>query len=223
MQKTKIEWTDYTWNPVKGKCPVGCPYCYARRLYDRFKWNPEIRLDEKELLAPYKFKKPSKIFVGSTIELFIIEKHWFNKILRVVYDNPQHIFQFLSKYPNKFHYYFSCDESKLPDNMWLGTTVTNQKTATRVSWLMDKYLKKRENSIKFISFEPLHSFIISDLYGIDWIIIGAETGNRKGKIIPKREWIEGLVNQAKEHNIPTFFKDNLKPYWNGEWYRQFPK
>jgi protein gp37 len=216
MQKTKIEWTDMTWNPVKGKCPVGCSYCYARRMYDRFKWDPEIRLDEKELLAPYKLKKPNKIFVFSTIEPFINAirfKSWIPRIFGVMDNNKQHTFQLLTKFPKHLQAFY------IPRNLWTGTTITCQRdNSSNLHWI-----KQSEAIIKFNSFEPLHSKIECDLEGIDWIIIGAETGNRKGKIIPKREWIEGLINQAKEHNIPIFLKDNLKEHWDGEWYREFPK
>lgn len=67
----KISWCDFTWNPVKGLCPVACPYCYARAMYKRFKWDPTVRLDRHELQAPYKLKnRHARIFVGSTIELF---------------------------------------------------------------------------------------------------------------------------------------------------------
>ena len=69
MNKTKIEWCDYTVNPVKGYCPVGCPYCYARAMYDRFGWDKTIRQDTNEYLRVLNLKKPSRIFVGSTIDL----------------------------------------------------------------------------------------------------------------------------------------------------------
>jgi protein gp37 len=216
MNRTKIEWCDMTWNPVKGKCPVACPYCYARRMYDRFKWNPEIRLDKKELLAPNKLKKPSKIFAFSTIEPFINAirlKTWIPRMFGVMYHNQRHTFQLLTKFPKHLQAFY------IPRNLWTGTTITRLKTnPSNLHWI-----KQSEAIIKFISFEPLHGKIECDLEGIDWIIIGAETGNRKGKIIPKREWIEGLINQAKEHNIPIFLKDNLKEHWDGEWYQDFPK
>jgi len=105
--KNDIEWTDYTWNPLKGLCSVNCkdlqgkPYCYARRMYKRFKWNPKIRLDEKELLEPLKLKKPSKIFVCSTIELFhpdILQK-WQRFIFDIIKECPQHTFVILTKIP----------------------------------------------------------------------------------------------------------------------------
>ena len=70
MQKSKIEWCDYTINPVKGLCPVGCSYCYARRMYKRFGWNPEIRYDDMVWQTGGYMPKGSKIFIGSTIDLF---------------------------------------------------------------------------------------------------------------------------------------------------------
>jgi len=70
LQRTKIEWTDFVWNPVKGICPVGCFYCYARKMYKRFGWDETIRLDSDELVRPMVLSKPSKIFVCSTFEIF---------------------------------------------------------------------------------------------------------------------------------------------------------
>ena len=89
-----IGWCEFTYNPVKGLCPEACEYCYARRIYSRFLYDPEIRLDKKELLAPYKLKKPARIFCGSTIELFHQDIHgdWLRQIVKVIEDNPQHVF-----------------------------------------------------------------------------------------------------------------------------------
>jgi protein gp37 len=161
----------------------------------------------------------SKIFVGSMIELFgeWIPNEYIFAIQKAIYDNHRHTFQLLTKRPdNMLKYYF-------PENAWLGFTITNQIDATQLPYR--KIVGK--NNIRFLSTEPLHSKIIlraiKHFDYIDWIIIGAETGNRKGKIIPKREWIEGLINQAKEHNIPIFLKDNLKEHWDGKWYQEFPK
>ena len=83
MGRTKIEWTDFTINPVKGKCPMACDYCYARKMYDRFKWNPELRFD------PTVFNnlptKPAKVFVGSTMELFLPQcEAWLEKIFDMI-------------------------------------------------------------------------------------------------------------------------------------------
>lgn len=211
-----IGWCDYTWNPVKGKCPVACPYCYARRIYDRFKWDPTVRLDKKELLAPYKLKKPAKIFVGSMIELFgELINPWMEDILKVVKDNPRHTFQFLTRIPKVMA------DFAFPDNCWCGTTVESEMQIRRIGELCNV-----KASIKFASFEPLHSGIDGGIYrvirNLDWLIIGAETGNRQAKIIPQKQWIEQVIKQADHSHLPIFMKDNLKPYWHEELRQEFP-
>ena len=217
-----IGWTDYTWNPVKGKCPVACPYCYARRIYDRFHYNPTIRMDEKELQAPFKLKEPSRIFVGSTIELFgnWVSDKWRYDILQVVKANPQHTFQFLTRFPNSMNCWI------FPKNCWCGVTVENEREIERIGHLVD-VRAPHPPTIQFSSFEPLHSGINGGIYQVigklDWIIIGAETGNRKGKIEPEAEWIERVIKQADHWHLPIFMKDNLKPYWDGQLRQEFPE
>lgn len=108
-----------------------------------------------------------------------------------------------------------------PDNCWCGVTVTAPDLDYRIAYLHDVCAK-----CKFISFEPLHGdcrYSDLDFYKIDWIIIGAETGNRKGKIIPRQEWIAHLLVEAEDLNIPVFMKDNLKQYWHGNLRQEFPK
>lgn len=221
-----IGWCDYTWNPVKGKCPVACPYCYARRIYDRFGYDLTIRVNEKELLAPYKLKKPAKIFVGSTMELFggWIQREWLERIFQVAYECPQHIFQFLTKMPNSIPQgnWKRNAKWRYTENIWLGVTVASQEDRWRIHVLSDVL----QAQVRFASFEPLLSMITPlaiDFLPLDWVIIGAETGNRKGKIEPKTEWIEQIIEQADYFGIPVFMKDNLKPYWHGELRQEFPK
>ena len=211
-----ISWCDFTWNPIKGLCPEACEYCYARRIYARFHYDPEIRLDEKELLAPYKLKKPARIFCGSTIDMFHqdINSSWLQQIIKVIEDNPQHVFQFL--------YHFSPHRGIFPDNCWLGLTVTSYSDADKAL----KFSKTYPDHIKFISFEPLlgDPTIPDEVFDkIDWIIIGAETGNRKGKIEPRKEWIALLLYQADEHYLPVYMKDNLQFYWYRNRRKEFPK
>ena len=212
-----IGWCDYTWNPVKGLCPVACEYCYARRIYARFHYDPEIRLDEKELMAPYKLKQPARIFCGSTIEMFHQDIHgdWLKQIIQVITDNPQHVFQFL--------YHFSPHRGLFPTNCWLGLTVTSYIDAQNAVTFSKTY----PNHIKFISFEPLlgDPKIPDEVFEkIDWIIIGAESGNRKGKIRPRLEWIQDLLSEAYvHHNLPVYLKDNLKPYWHNYYPKSFPE
>ena len=211
-----IGWCDFTWNPIRGLCPEACEYCYARRIYARFHYDPEIRLDEKELMAPYKLKTPARIFCGSTIEMFHQDIHgdWLKQIVKVIKDNPQHIFQFL--------YHFSPHRGLFPSNCWLGLTVTSYLDAQKAVTFSKTY----PNHIKFFSFEPLlgDPKIPDEVFEkIDWIIIGAESGNRKGKIRPRLEGIQYLLHQANTHNLPVFMKDNLKPYWKNCFTKEFPK
>ena len=213
-----IGWCDYTWNPVKGVCPVGCDYCYARRIYERFKYDPTIGLDEKELMAPLKLKNPSTIFVGSTIELFgnWILTPWLESILKIVKECPQHTFVFLSKRPERYKFF------DFPDNCWTGTTITREEPA---KYFRIQRLWESSAPVHFYSFEPLHSSIKRGMAFVflKWMIIGAETGNRKDKIIPKKKWIEELIRYADYEDVPVFMKDNLKPYWPGELRQEFPK
>ena len=211
-----IGWCDYTYNPVRGLCPEACEYCYARRIYARFHYDPEIRLDEKELMAPYKLKKPARIFCGSTIEMFhqSINSAWLVQIVKVIEDNPHHIFQFL--------YHFSPHRGIFPKNCWLGLTVTSYRDASKALKFSETY----PNHIKFISFEPLlgDPKVPDEVFEkIDLIIIGAESGNRKGRVVPKEQWVLQLLEDADKHNLPVFMKDNLKPYWNLDLRQEFPK
>ncbi len=104
MNKTKIEWCDYTINPVKGLCPMACSYCYARAMYKRFKWDPEIKFEpirDSDLPA-----KSSQIFVGSTMELFgeWVDAFWLDSIFRTVRDNPRHTFYIIPVNLVRGHY-----------------------------------------------------------------------------------------------------------------------
>jgi len=213
MNKTKIEWTDYTKNPIKGICKMGCDYCYAIAMYKRFKWNPEIRFVPEVLDEIERIKQPSKIFLCSTHEFFgrWIPNEWRRSVLNKIKEYPQHIFQILTKHIER-----ACIWN-FPDNVWLGVTI-DKMVGTRLICLRQSSAK-----IKFVSFEPLLGEIIIDLEGIDWIIIGAETGNRKGKVKPKEQWILNLLKEAEDHQIPIFMKNNLKPYYKGELIQEFPK
>lgn len=162
MGKTRIEWCTYSINPVKGLCPVACKdnqgkeYCYARRIYKRFGWNPEIRFDVKPLLDVEKIKKPSRIFVGSTMELFgdWVKPEWMEKIFwRIKYVYPRHTFIFLTKCPENLSFW-----SPYPSNVWLGVSATNQEQYDKAI----HYLKDIQASVKFLSFEPLLEHIAID-------------------------------------------------------------
>jgi len=219
MQKTKIEWTDYTWNPIKGICPVGCWYCYARRMYQRFKWNPKIEIDPNKLVSPYRLSKPSKIFLCSTIELFHPDIHpsWREVIFNVIKECPPHTFQILTKFPQNI-------DQEMPDNVWLGITLTGERREWEAFYL--GHLAAAQARLKFISIEPLLSSMawIKDLFYLkhfNWIIIGRLTQHGH-KYDPKKEWIEQIVKKAKSDKVPIFLKDNLKEIWAEPLIQEFP-
>jgi protein gp37 len=194
MNKTKIEWCDYTWNPVIG-CKQGCFYCYARtwakragRDFNNPAWS------EGQYRKPYKIKEPSKIFVCSLADLFgdWIPREWIKNVLTVVKENRQHTFMFLTKNPKRYL------EFEFPNNCMLGTTIDYVNQA-RLDYL------KQKVAYRFISFEPLLSDMSSlDLSEIDLVIVGANSS--KGAKPPKKEWIESI----KHPNI--FYKNNIKKY-----------
>lgn len=210
--KGKIDWTDFTFNPIKGLCKFGCDYCYARKMYKRFKMNPKIKLDRKTFNCKFP-EKPSKIFICSTHEILgeWIPDEWIQEIIFFVgLKQSKHTFQFLSKKPKRYSdFYF-------PKNCWLGTTVDRQDNIDRLYWLK----KYTNDNLKFVSFEPLLEKIDANLEGIDWIIIGADSN--KGAKKPELEWADSLIMNATRLNIPVWVKDNygydveIKRFPNGK-------
>ncbi len=202
MNKTKIEYVDYTINPIKGLCRNNCWYCYAKRMYLRFNWNTDIRLNTYEFSnLP---KKPSKIFVGSMHDIFgdWIPYHWIIEIVECCLKFPQHIFLFLTKNPERYR------EFEFPQNCWLGTTIESSKQLKRIFDLAEAIGGRNKT---FISIEPLLDNL-QDLNGcmpvssLDWIIVGGLTP----KSVHKDEWVEEIIKVARIVNIPIFLKGNLK-------------
>jgi len=142
-----------------------------------------------------------------------IHGSWLSQIVKVIKENPQHVFQFL--------YHFSSHRGIFPVNCWLGLTMTSYTDAQKAL----RFSKTYPDHLKFISFEPLlgDPNIPEELFeNIDWVIIGAETGNRKGRVEPRKEWIAKLLDAADKHDLPVYMKHNLKPYWPRE-RKEFPK
>ncbi len=216
MNKTKIEWCDYTINPVKGLCPMACPYCYARRMYKRYHWDETIRFDVPSLTVP---DKPSRIFVGSTMELFgkWIPDDWLKTIFSMVACWPEHTFILLTKKPQNLVKW-----SPFPDNCWVGVSATNQIQFDQAIITLPRIKAKT----LFISLEPFLSYIYTTTIAmkrIDWLIIGQQTPVSK-KTAPKVEWIREIVEAADSAGVPVFLKNNMMsllkdcigintPYW----------
>jgi len=232
--KNKIGWCNLTFNPVWG-CRNICPYCYARAIAKRFwkkrymeeidyqfKLHPDWAWTGDHLLGLQSFKptwleskfnkklpvKPQRIFVGSMSEIGFWEKRWMEMVLGRILCYPEHTFIFLSKFPLAYSSY------DFPLNCWLGLTIVKTPEYSEPDrWSLIEFKRNNLNNLKFICFEPLLENIdlshYLDLTAINWVIVGAETGNRKGKVIPKREWIESIVRYCKKNNIPIYLKDSV--------------
>ncbi len=213
MNLTKIEWTERSWNPITG-CLHGCWYCYAKKMYRRFPalGNPNFtpKFFSKRLKELSKLKKPSKIFVCSTADLFAdwTKPEWREKVLAEIKKYPQHTYQLLTKNPENIN-----KKKQFGKNVWVGTTVTCQEETKNIS-----EVKRVQCGIRFVSFEPLLGQIYADLSGIDWIIIGKLTGSKK--VFLQDHWVDGLIRQARYLNIPIFVKNNVN--WHKK-IQEFPK
>lgn len=214
MQNTKIDWCQATNNVIMG-CPNGCEYCYARKLNKRFKWisdwdKPQFfpeRLKEFES-GKRQYEKYGKlgksIFIDSMSDIGTWKQEWFNAVAKAINDNPQHRYIALTKRYDRFIDLANRADCGVITNLYVGTSVTTQAQADKYTifdWLNER--------IDFFSIEPILEPIKLPFVP-KTLIIGAETGNRKGKIIPQKEWIDSLVKQADEHNCVVFMKKSLR-------------
>lgn len=250
MNKTKIDWCDSTWSPVTG-CLHGCEYCYARRIANRFGTKDQCHsfygghpvgniheLEEpavvtktgkkspypfnfeptfhKYRLSEYRSKKSRNIFVCSMADLFgdWVPDEWIEEVFKACENAPQHNYLFLTKNPKRYEKIL---DRYMPSNMWFGWSQTGP--------MGNKCDFSTHHSIKiFISIEPLlEPFKEFYIKGVDWVIIGAETGKRKDKVIPERKWIEDIVNECKENGTAVFMKSSLSDIWGEPLIQEFPE
>ena len=216
MGNTKIDWCDYTYNFVIG-CKNNCPYCYAKKMNNRFKWIKDFNKPEwREHMFQCKFpKKPSRIFLNSMSDIAFWQIDWIEKTLDKIMDYPQHRFLFLTKH-SKFY-----EQYEFSTNCWLGITITNQ---FQMNLFADNlfHLDYPDRYKIFMSIEPILEEI--KLYvNPDWLIVGAETGNKKGKVYPELRWIESLYEQCKKQKIPFFMKESLQTLWDGSLIQNCPE
>jgi protein gp37 len=252
MNKTAIEWCDQTWNPVTGcnhNCPYCYAKIYANRFggyYDEKFWcnhygsAEKIEVLDKPLKKqkkngdlmnapfPYGFaptlhcyrleepqltKKPQNIFVCSMADLFgkWVPDEWIKLVFEACEKAPQHRYLFLTKNPKRYEQFI---DMPMPDNMWFGFSQTKREHIgfdTHHSWKT------------FVSMEPLLERLDNATpQAIDWVIIGAESGNRKGKVIPERLWIEEIVSDCRRIGTPVFMKDSLSEIWGEPLIREYP-
>lgn len=216
MAQSSIEWTELTWNPTTGcdKVSAGCKFCYAevmsKRLYamgvEKYKDNFDVRVHEKELLAPYSWRKPSIVFVNSMSDLFHkdVPVDFVKRVFHVMKDNPQHVFQVLTKRADLLRYYDSEGWLDWSHNIWMGVSVEDERVTDRID-----LLRKTGARIKFLSCEPLIGPLHDlDLRGMDWVIVGGESGRKPRPMQP--EWVQDIKNQCQVADVAFFFKQ-----WGG--------
>ena len=200
MNRTNIEFCDFTWNPIVG-CRHGCPYCWAKDQHDRWYFPEKFetpRLYSQRLKEPSLRKKAAKIFVVSMGDIFSpgVKDEWIEQVLIQVRNNPHHTFQFLTKYPERYM------EFEFPTgNVWLGTTVDHADHEDRIEELLGCGC----SYITFVLVEPLLSSMYGvDFSGIDFLFVGAQTG--PDAVIPPKEWIYSI-----KHPHPIY-KENINKF-----------
>lgn len=245
MNRTKIEWTDFTWNPIVG-CTYGCKWCYARRLAKRQGSNFWPTFHRDRLGEPHSKKQPSKIFVCSMGELFdpVVSFEEIAEIHAVMWMAERHTFQVLTKQPRRamefyreWNRYFVAAEWPLP-NAQLGISAIDQYSFDK-RW---SYLSKIQANVRFVSYEPaLGPLDLSDVFGLyeydenkwalktssrweaspNWVIVGSQTG--PGAVSPQRKWVHSIIEQCRAAGVPLFMKCNLASVWQGELIQEYPK
>ena len=234
MAQSSIEWTEMTWNPTTGcsKISPGCKFCYAeimsKRLkamgLEKYKDNFKVRTHEDSLRVPYTWKKSKVVFVNSMSDLFHEDIHleFIQKVFKVMNDNPQHIFQVLTKRAERLLEIHA--ELIWTHNIWMGVSVENSEEKHRIDDIRNINAK-----VKFLSLEPLLAPLGEiDLNNIDWVIVGGESGHKSRRM--DKEWVLEIQEQCKVNNVAFFFKQwggkNKKAngrLLNGRTYDEMPK
>jgi len=222
--KSKIEWTQSTWNPVRGCTRVseGCRFCYAERIAARFskkglayeglakmtkagpRWSNSLRLVLSLLASPLKFPPPHFLFVTSLSDLFHenVPLEFILNVFATMNKAKQHQFQVLTKRSQRLvelRY-----EIQWPENVWMGVSVESQDYAFRID-----HLRQTGAHLKFLSLEPLIGALPNlNLAHIDWVIVGGESGPQARPM--QEEWVIDIRNQCQQAVVPFFFKQ-----WGG--------
>jgi len=214
-----IEWTDATWNPVRGctKVSPGCKHCYAETFAERFrgvKGHPyeqgfDLRLVPEKLTEPFTWRSPKLVFVNSMSDLFQdgVPDHYIEAVCRVMVTAKWHTFQVLTKRAERLRELLSgrLRFAAEQDHIWWGVSVEDQKYGLpRVGYLRDSPAR-----VRFLSIEPLLEELGEfDLSGISWAIVGGESGPGARPMQP--EWVVSVRDQCREGRVPFFFKQ-----WGG--------
>ena len=216
MARTKIEWTESTWNPLTGctKVSAGCKNCYAevmaRRLQamgqQKYKNGFKLTLHPGTLSEPYSWKKPRVVFVNSMSDLFHkdVPVKFIQDVFRVMKENPYHVFQVLTKRADVLLYYDREGYLEWAHNIWMGVTIEDDSVKDRID-----QLKLTGAKVKFLSCEPLLTPLPDlNLKGIDWVIVGGESGRNPRPI--EEKWVIDIKDQCEGTSVAFYFKQ-----WGG--------
>ncbi len=240
VNRTKIEWTDTTWNPVRGctKISPGCKYCYAHAFAERFRGVPghpyeqgfDLRLVPGKLFDPLEWSSPSMVFVNSMSDLFHsdIPESFVVQVAQVMMKANWHTYQVLTKRADRLHKLltgplkFAASASHI---WWGGGSVEDTKHGKPRLEL----LQNTPASMKFLSVEPLLEDLGEiDLTGIHWVIVGGESGPKARPLM--QDWVLNILRASRKHHVPFFFKQwggvNKKKSGRklrGRTYDEFPK
>jgi protein gp37 len=217
---TTIEWTDATWNPVRGcsKISPGCKHCYAERFAERFRGVPghpfeqgfDVRLVPQKLPEPLRWKSPRKIFVNSMSDLFHddVPDDYIATVCKVMEEANWHIFQILTKRHDRMSRLLAgpLRSFAMMPHIWWGVSVEDRKHGLP---RLHK-LQQTQVAVRFLSVEPLLEDLGEiNLKGIAWVIVGGESG--PGARPMKAEWVRVIQNQCERGGVPFFFKQ-----WGGK-------
>lgn len=183
-------------------CPIGCRYCYARNNCRRFHITDDFNKPEfyESKLRLFDTKEPKVILLTGMSDLAYWQPEWIEKVLEKAATTPQNTYLFLTKRPERLNIQTDLD------NLWFGVTVTCAAERERIEILKRNVKAKHYHA----TFEPLSDEVGEvDFTGIEWVVLGTETGNCKGKTPSEKCWIDGLHAQAKAKNIPVFMKEDL--------------
>ena len=232
--KSKIEWTEMTWNPVTGctKISQGCKHCYAERMAkrltamgaDRYRNGFEVTLHPDLVDVPRNWRQPRVVFVNSMSDLFHdeIPLAYIQRVFATMRDCPHHTFQVLTKRAERLAEF--APHLPWPSNVWMGVSVESARVMHRVTALQTVPAK-----VRFLSLEPLIGPLEAlPLAGIHWVIVGGESG--RGARLMEKEWVKSILRQCRDARVKFFFKqwggvrkDMTGRQLNGRTYDEMPK
>jgi protein gp37 len=213
--KTKIEWTDWTWNPAWG-CKEGCEYCYARKIARRFgkrfgmmDFSEPVLIPNAERAIP---KKPCRVFTPSMGDYWWWPDQWIFAAVDIMKAHPQHTFQILTKHPVLYK------ATYWPENCWLGVSVATDHDGWRAMALRDA----QHSQITFVSYEPMQEPPPYPIFDHDWVIVGVETGGKALPTHPYRDWLLEVVESCAARGVPLFMKESVEYLWRKPLIQEFP-